>query len=77
MKYNVLAISGSIEEVSLATNVLKAAKNLNISTLEIDICPINAVPLLNVDLITNVFPKEVEEIRQRAFKSDAILFASP
>jgi hypothetical protein len=33
MKFNVLAISGSIEEVSLAANILSAAKNTNIGTL--------------------------------------------
>lgn len=57
MKYNVIAISGSIEEVSLASNILTAAKALKLDTLEIEIYSIKTFPLLNVDLVTNVFPK--------------------
>lgn len=57
MKYNVIAISGSIEEVSLAANILAACKELNLDMLEIEIMQIKQLPLLNVDLFTNTFPK--------------------
>jgi hypothetical protein len=56
MKYNVIAIAGAIEEVSLANNILKACQKLDFSTLDIEICSIKELPLLNVDLFTDSFP---------------------
>jgi NAD(P)H-dependent FMN reductase len=35
------------------------------------------LPLLNVDLFTTVFPKEIEYIRGKVAKCDALLFVSP
>ncbi len=35
MKYNVIAIAGAIEEVSLSANILKACQKLNLSMLDI------------------------------------------
>lgn len=40
MKYNVTAISGSIEQVALATNVLRKCKELSLPTLEIEVCTV-------------------------------------
>lgn len=59
MKYNVIAISGSIEEVSLATNILKKAKELNLDTLDIEVCTVENIPLLNVDLFQDKFPIQI------------------
>jgi NAD(P)H-dependent FMN reductase len=65
MKYSVVAIAGAIEELSLAKNILAAAQKIDIGTLEIEVCPIQDLPLLNVDLFTDAFPKAIERLRKR------------
>lgn len=59
MKYNLIAISGSIEEVSLATNILRKAKEINLDSLDIEVCTVENIPLLNVDLFQDKFPIEI------------------
>ena len=77
MKYNVIAISGSLEQQSLARNILKKSIDLNLDNLNIQLCSIEGFPLLNVDLIGNAFPKEIQEARDKIANADAILFVTP
>ena len=50
MRFNVTAVSGSLEQLALATNVLRKCKELNLPMLEIEVCTVESIPLLNVDL---------------------------
>ena len=50
MRFNVTAVSGSLEQLALATNVLRKCKELNLPMLEIEVCTVERIPLLNVDL---------------------------
>lgn len=77
MKYNVIAIAGAIEEVSLSANILRATQKLGLDTLDIEICSIKELPLLNVDLFTDSFPAEIGCLREKVAKSDGLLFACP
>lgn len=50
MRFNVTAVSGSLEQLALATNVLRKCKELALPMLEIEVCTVERIPLLNVDL---------------------------
>ena len=50
MRFNVTAVSGSLEQLALATNVLRKCKELALPMLEIEVCTVESIPLLNVDL---------------------------
>lgn len=78
MVYKVVAFSGSLQKASCNTGLLRAAIELKVPDLEIEIIDISDWPHLNPDLITNgKFPAPVEAARQKVIKADALLFAIP
>lgn len=78
MVYKVIAISGSLQKASCNTGLLRAALELKVNDLDIEIINISDWPHLNPDLIINgKFPAPVEAARQKVIKADAVLFAIP
>jgi len=78
MVYKVIAFSGSLQKASTNTGLLRAALELKVSELDIEVIDIHDWPHLNPDLIVNgKFPGPVESARQKVIKADAVLFAIP
>lgn len=76
MRHKIVVISGAIEEESKVTNIAKRCALLK-NTLEIEIVPIKAFPLINVDHFSHHFPNSVQLLRDRARNCDGLLFIVP
>ena len=73
----ILAISGSLRVGSLNSMLLRAAKRLAPTDIEVDLYrDLNILPLFNPDLEA-LTPAVVAELRARIISSDAVLIASP
>ena len=73
----ILAISGSLRASSLNSMLLRAARRLAPTNIEVELyLELNAVPLFNPDLEA-MSPAAVAELRARIISSNAVLIASP
>jgi len=73
----ILAISGSLRVGSLNSMLLRAARRLAPTDIEVDLYrDLHSLPLFNPDLEA-MTPAVVAELRARIISSDAVLIASP
>lgn len=73
----VLGISGSLRKGSFNTALLRAAVELAPAGIDIQIHPIDAIPLYNEDVRSEGFPEPVLALRAAIAAADALLFVSP
>ena len=73
----IAAISGSLRKSSTNTGVLRALKAHAAEGVEVDIIPIDAVPLYNQDVNEQGVPDTVMEIHERIKAADAVVLATP
>lgn len=73
----ILGISGSLRKASLNTAALRAAKELLLEGMSMEIFNIGDLPLFNEDLREKGFPPKVQELREKIASADALLIASP
>lgn len=74
---NIVAISGSLRQQSLSTQLLKAAKRHLPAGVELSIASIAEIPMYNQDLDVEQKPKAVEELISLVNSADGLLFATP
>ena len=72
----IIAISGSLRKNSFNTNLLKAAQELNVEGVEIELVDISNIPLFNQDLEVD-FPKEAQAFKDKILTADAVLISTP
>ena len=72
----IIAISGSLRKGSFNTALVHALQELVPSDYQVEIVPIDAVPLFNQDLEVEV-PKGAQDFKDKILSADAIIFATP
>jgi chromate reductase len=73
----IVGFAGSLRAGSYNAAALRAAKRLAPAGLEIDIVPIDAVPLYNEDVRAAGYPAPVQALRDRVRAADGVLIATP
>ena len=73
----IAAISGSLRKQSTNTGILRALKQHLPAPIEVDIIPIDEVPLYNQDVNMQGIPDAVQAIHERIKAADAVVLASP
>lgn len=76
-KPRLLGISGSLRQQSSNTAVLRSLQALAAPKAELELFPLDAVPLYNQDLDTETPPEPVRALRQAIAQSDGLIIASP
>ena len=71
------AISGSLRAASVNTALLRAAAQLALPDVEIEMLDIGALPLFNPDVEACGVPQPVARLRERLLLAQAVLIASP
>lgn len=73
----ILGISGSLRKGSFNTGLLRAAQELVLEGMEIDIFDLKDIPLFNEDLEAEGDLESVTALKEAIRNSDGVLFASP
>lgn len=73
----ILAFAGSLRKGSYNKAVLRAAKGLAPSSMNIDIFDLEGIPLYNADVEAKGDPKRVNEFKEAIRKADGLLIATP
>ncbi|WP_395374171.1 NADPH-dependent FMN reductase [Marinicella sp. W31] len=73
----IAAISGSLRKNSTNTGILHALVQNLPAPIEVDVIPIDGVPLYNQDVNEQGIPDAVLEIDKRIRRADAVVLASP
>ncbi len=73
----ILGISGSLRERSYNSALLRAARELAPSDMEIDIFDLSRIPIYNDDVRLAGYPPEVAKFRDAIRAADGVLIASP
>jgi chromate reductase, NAD(P)H dehydrogenase (quinone) len=73
----ILGISGSLRRNSFNTALLRAAMGLMPSGAELEIAPIDQIPLYNGDTEANGIPSAVTALKDRIVAADALLLSTP
>jgi chromate reductase, NAD(P)H dehydrogenase (quinone) len=72
-----LGISGSLREGSYSTAILRSAGKLLSQNAQIDLLPLDQLPLYNEDDDTENPPAAVVELRQRMAAADGLVIVTP
>jgi len=73
----IAAISGSLRKNSTNSGILRALQAHAPAGVEVDIIPIDAVPLYNQDVNEQGVPDAVMDIHERLKAADAVVLATP
>lgn len=73
----ILGFAGSLRQASFNRALLRAAKDLAPTDVEVDIVDLDAIPMYNADVEAAAFPEAVRSLRGRIATSGAVLIATP
>lgn len=73
----ILAFAGSLRESSFNKALLRAAKELAPSSMNIEIFELQGIPLYNADVEAEGNPKRVDEFKEAIRSADGLLIATP
>jgi chromate reductase len=76
-KYQVVAISGSLREASLTSQLLRAIQKIAPDELEISIQYLNGIPVFNEDDTADGLPESVVALQEAVKNADALILATP
>jgi len=74
---HIIGLSGSLRAKSYNSALLRAAVALAPPELEIEIAPIDGIPVYNGDLEERAFPEAVADLKRRISEADGLLIATP
>jgi chromate reductase len=75
--YNILGFAGSLREKSFNKALLRSAKEISPDNFELELFPLDDIPLYNDDLTLSHLPETVRAFREKIEKADGLLIASP
>ena len=76
-KPRLLGLSGSLRRDSANTLILQTLRDTLAGRAEIELFPLDAIPLYNQDLDTEAAPQAVGALRQAIASADGVIVASP
>ena len=77
-KVKIVAIAGSLRRKSVTKTLLEAARDVAPENMQIELFPLNEIPLYNNDIeVEEGFPEPVKQLRQAIQQADGIILGTP
>jgi chromate reductase len=73
----IVGIAGSLRKASFNRALLETARGRSPAGFQIEIHPLDAIPLYNQDIEDQGIPAAVQELRDAIYAADAVLLATP
>ncbi len=73
----ILGFAGSLRQASFNRALLRAAKDLAPTDVEVDIVDLDGIPMYNSDVEATAFPEAVSTLRAHIAAAGAVLIATP